>query len=58
MHLWMALATCVNVVNHQIENIQVAFSVKQKRPKNLDEVVCATLEMESYLSARTVSVTD
>lgn len=48
-------------LNHfinQIENIQVAFSVKQRRPKNLDEVVSATLEMESYLSARTVSMTD
>ncbi len=33
----------------QIENVQVAFSVKQKRPKALDEAVAATLEMESYL---------
>ena len=33
----------------QLNNQQVAFSVKQKRPKTLDEAVTATLEMESYL---------
>ena len=33
----------------QLSNPQVAFSVKQSRPKNLDEAVTATLEMESYL---------
>ena len=32
----------------QIDDHQVAFSVKQSRPKNLDEAVAATLEMESY----------
>jgi len=33
----------------QLHTPQVAFSVKQKRPKTLDEAVAATLEMESYL---------
>ena len=33
----------------QLGNPQVAFSVKQNRPKNVDEAVSATLEMESYL---------
>ena len=28
---------------------QIAFSVKQKRPTNVDEAVAATLEMEAYL---------
>ena len=32
----------------QIEEPMIAFSVKQKRPKSLDEAVSATLEMESY----------
>ena len=44
-------------LNHylgQIEQTQVAFSVKQKRPKTLDEAVSATLEMESYLRTQTV----
>ena len=50
-------------LNHfiaQIENTQVAFSVKQKRPQNMDEVVSATLEMESYLTgaARTVGLVE
>ena len=41
-----------------IDNTQVAFSVKQKRPKDLEEAVSATLEMESYLipSSRTGKV--
>ena len=34
----------------QLQNPQVAFSVKQKRPKTVDEAVAATLEMESYLT--------
>ena len=45
-------------LNHfidQIENTQAGIQCKQKRPKNLDEVVSATLEMELYLCARTVS---
>lgn len=33
----------------QVNPAQVAFSVKQKRPKTLDEAVAATIEMESYL---------
>ena len=33
----------------QIENAQVAFSVKQKRPSNIEEAVVATIEIESYL---------
>ena len=33
----------------QLDNPQVAFSVKQKRPKSVDEAVTATLEMESYM---------
>ena len=33
----------------QLDDPQVAFSVKQKRPKSVDEAVTATLEMESYL---------
>ena len=32
----------------QLDNRQIAFSVKQKRPKSVDEAVTATLEMESY----------
>lgn len=36
----------------QISNSQVAFSVKQSRPKNLDEAVAATLEMESYANPK------
>ena len=33
----------------QLDNWQVAFSVKQKRPKSVGEAVTATLEMEPYL---------
>ena len=32
----------------QLDQPQVAFSVKQRRPKSLDEAVASTLEMESY----------
>lgn len=42
-------------LNHflgQLENPQVAFSVKQKHPKTLEEAVTATLEMESYLGPK------
>ena len=35
----------------QIDNPQVAFGVKQKRPGNIDEAVAATMELESYLKA-------
>ena len=34
----------------QLDSPQVAFSVKQKRPKTLDEAVLATIELESYLA--------
>jgi len=33
----------------QLEQQQLAFSVKQRRPKSVDAAVSATLEMESYL---------
>ena len=33
----------------QLEQQQLAFSVKQRRPKSVDEAVSTTLEMESYL---------
>ena len=33
----------------QLEQQQLAFSVKQRRPKSVDATVSATLEMESYL---------
>ena len=50
----------------QIENPQVAFGVKHKRPQNVEEAVTATIELESYLissgpitgkSHRVISVT-
>ncbi|KAL5500595.1 hypothetical protein EMCRGX_G012184 [Ephydatia muelleri] len=40
----------------QIDNPQVAFGVKQKRPGNIDEAVAATLELESYLKASGVGM--
>ena len=36
----------------QVENSQVAFSVRQKRPTTLIKAVSATIEMESYLKPR------
>ena len=39
-------------LNHylgQLTNHQISFNVRQKRPRTLDEVVSATLELESYL---------
>ena len=33
----------------QLDNPQIAFNVKQKRPKTLDEAVSATLELQSYV---------
>ena len=36
----------------QIDNPQVAFSVRQKRPETVDAAVAATLEMESYLGPK------
>lgn len=38
----------LNAYLEQIDDTQISFSVKQKRPKTLDEAVSATLEMESY----------
>lgn len=35
----------------QLEQPQIAFGVKQRRPKTLDEAVTATMEMEIYLPA-------
>ena len=40
----------INAYLQQLSHPQVAFSVKQRRPMTLDEVVVATLEMESYVS--------
>ena len=40
----------------QIENPQVAFGVKQKRPQNVEEAVTATIELESYLRAQVQSL--
>ena len=40
----------INAFLQQLTQPQVAFSVKQKRPKTLDDAVAATLEMESYLT--------
>ena len=36
----------------QVDNPQVAFSVRQKRPTTLIEAVSATIEMESYLKPK------
>ena len=33
----------------RLNNPQVAFAIKQERPKNLEEAIRSTLEMESYL---------
>ncbi len=37
----------------QLENPQVAFGVKQRQPKTLDDAVSATLELESYVTTKT-----
>jgi hypothetical protein len=39
----------INAYLQQLTPVQVAFSVKQKCPKTLDDAVAATLEMESYM---------
>jgi len=36
----------------QLDNPQVAFSVKQTKPKTVDDAVRSTLEMESFLKPR------
>ena len=46
-------------LNHylaQIDNPQIAFSVKQKRPTTLTAAVSATLEMESYLNPKSAKI--
>ena len=43
----------INSYLQQLDHPQVAFGVKQKRPKTIDEVVSATLEMESYITKPT-----
>lgn len=40
----------------QIDNAQLAFSVKQQKPTTLDAAVSATLEMESYLPQKGTTV--
>ena len=42
----------------QIENSQIAFGVKQRRPKNVEEAVAAIVELESYLSSAGRPVTN
>ena len=39
----------LNQFLEQIENSQVAFSIKQKRPRNVEEAAAAVIELESYL---------
>ena len=42
----------------QLSYPQVAFSVKKAKPKTVDEAICLTFEMESYLlSSRQISTT-
>ena len=46
-------------VNHyfaQIDNPQIAFSVKQKRPTTVTRAVSAILEMESYLNPKAAKI--
>ena len=46
-------------MNHflgQLDNPPIAFTVKQLCPRNMDEVVTANLEMESYLLSRPTRV--
>ena len=37
---------------HQLDQPQVAFSVKQERPTMLNEAVAAAIEIQSYLLAQ------
>ena len=39
----------LNQFLEQIKNSQVAFSAKQKRPRNVEEAAAAVIELESYL---------
>ena len=36
----------------QIDDVQIAFNVRQRKPTTLDEAVSATLELESYLQPK------
>ena len=45
----------LNAYLEQIDDTQISFSVKQKRPRTLDEAVSATLEMESYKGVKAKS---
>ena len=40
----------------EVTNQQVAFAVRQRKPKTLNDVVAYTLELESYLKGKLVSV--
>lgn len=42
----------LNAYLDQLDNPHVAFGVKQKAPKNLEDAVTATLELESYLPTK------
>ena len=46
----------LNAYLAQIENLHVAFGVKQRTPEKLDTAVTATLELESYLSPKMMTV--
>lgn len=46
----------INMFLQQLTPFQVAFGVKHKRPRTLDDAVAATLEMESYVSPSPVGV--
>ena len=46
----------LNAYLSQIENPHVAFGVKQRTPETLDAAVTATLELESYLSPKMLTV--
>ena len=39
-----------------LDNLQVAFGVRQRNPETLDAAVSATLELESYLSPKQTAV--
>ena len=40
----------------EVKDPQLAFGVRQKSPTKLDEVVAATLQLETYLSKTSVTV--
>ena len=47
--------SALQVYYRQLHHPQVAFSIKQKQPATLDEVVAATTEMETYLPSKGVA---